>query len=72
MFGALHKCCPPSLMTKWLILVIFLNFGHSSREPDVEGRINQNLCSNLLQKRGSLSVINWNVVACMLYFEKYN
>ncbi|KAH9713124.1 putative LRR receptor-like serine/threonine-protein kinase [Citrus sinensis] len=42
MFGALHKCCPPSLMIKWLILVIFLNFGHSSREPDVEALEHRN------------------------------
>ncbi|KAK3211376.1 hypothetical protein Dsin_016082 [Dipteronia sinensis] len=36
-FGAFLNCCPRKLMIKWLILLIFLNFCLSSKEPDVEG-----------------------------------
>ncbi|ESR39686.1 hypothetical protein CICLE_v10025254mg [Citrus x clementina] len=58
MFGALHKCCPPSLMTKWLILVIFLNFGHSSREPDVEGEALIEVLKALNDTNGQFT--DWN------------
>ncbi|KDO58697.1 hypothetical protein CISIN_1g007617mg [Citrus sinensis] len=58
MFGALHKCCPPSLMTKWLILVIFLNFGHSSREPDVEGEALIEVLKALNDTHGQFT--DWN------------
>ncbi|KAH9713125.1 putative LRR receptor-like serine/threonine-protein kinase [Citrus sinensis] len=58
MFGALHKCCPPSLMIKWLILVIFLNFGHSSREPDVEGEALIEVLKALNDTHGQFT--DWN------------
>lgn len=58
MFGALHKCCPPSLMIKWLILVIFLNFGHSSREPDVEGEALIEVLKALNDTNGQFT--DWN------------
>ncbi|KAK2656381.1 hypothetical protein Ddye_009433 [Dipteronia dyeriana] len=72
-FGAFLNCCPRKLMIKWLILLVFLNFCLSSKEPDVEGEALIEILTALNDTGGQITdwddsfvspCFSWSHVSC--------